>query len=295
MDRSARIKVSVKVVETGSFSAASGRLGTPVRSRASTSPGWKATWGRLLNRTTRQVSTTQAGRACYEQCREILHNLEEVDGVVSGLSRQPRGSLRISAATDFASAHLVPLASDFRRTYAGVQVELMCAERLVDLVDERCDLAVRMTSMPDPDLIARPLARCRHVLVASPHHPPAKITLFVDCLRERDPRYWDRGLGVRFRPGRSPVSAAERRGRVGKGIAQAGSVVGPVVDTNCSLRRSAPSLVLFPRELSRCGGFLRYRFGATPCRGAIGHVKGRGNRADTWRWRRRGLAINGCL
>ncbi|MEJ2344298.1 MAG: LysR family transcriptional regulator [Gammaproteobacteria bacterium] len=175
MDRLTRIKVFVNVVEAGSFSAASGRLGIS-RAAASKYVSQLEAYlgGRLLNRTTRHVSTTEAGRVYYEQCREILHNLEEADGVVSGLSRQPRGSLRISAPTNFASAHLVPLVSDFMRTYPEVRVELMCTERLVDLVDEGYDLAIRMTNMADPDLIARPLARCRHVLVASPHYLAAR-------------------------------------------------------------------------------------------------------------------------
>lgn len=175
MDRLTRIKVFVNVVETGSFSAASSRLGIS-RAAASKYVSQLETYlgGRLLNRTTRHVSTTEAGRVYYEQCREILHNLEEADGVVSGLSRQPRGTLRISAPTHFASVHLMPLISEFMRTYPEVRVDLMCTERLVNLVDEGYDLAIRMTNMADPDLIARPLAHCRHVLVASPDYLAAR-------------------------------------------------------------------------------------------------------------------------
>jgi len=169
MDRLTRIKTFINVVETGSFSAASERMGF---SRAAVSKYVSQLeehlGGRLLNRTTRHVSTTESGRLYFERCKEILQNLEEADGMVSGLSGQPRGTLRITCPTYFASQHLLPLVRDFRQQYPEVKIELMCAERIVDLVDEGYDLAVRITDEPDPELIARRLARCRHVLVASP-------------------------------------------------------------------------------------------------------------------------------
>jgi DNA-binding transcriptional LysR family regulator len=169
MDQLTRLKVFIHVVETGSFSAASERMGLS-RAAASkyVSQLEEHLGGRLLNRTTRHVSTTESGRLYFERCKEILHNLEEADGMVSGLSGQPRGTLRISCPTYFASKHLLPLLHDFNQHYPAVNVELMCAERIVDLVDEGYDLAIRITDAPDPELIARRLARCRHVIVASP-------------------------------------------------------------------------------------------------------------------------------
>jgi DNA-binding transcriptional LysR family regulator len=169
MDQLTRIKVFVNVVETGSFSAASERMGFS-RAAASkyVSQLEEHLGGRLLNRTTRRVSTTESGRLYFERCKDILANLEEADGLVSGLSGQPRGTLRMSCPTFFASKHLLPLVSDFNQNYPDVKVELICAERIVDLVDEGFDLAIRITDNPDPELIARRLASCRHVLVASP-------------------------------------------------------------------------------------------------------------------------------
>ena len=133
----------------------------------------------LTGSTTRRVSTTESGRLYFERCKDILYNLEEADGLVSGLSGQPRGTLRMSCPTFFASKHLLPLVSDFNQNYPDVKVELICAERIVDLVDEGFDLAIRITDKPDPELIARRLASCRHALVTSPNYlannpPPSK-------------------------------------------------------------------------------------------------------------------------
>ncbi|HKK06924.1 MAG TPA: LysR family transcriptional regulator [Gammaproteobacteria bacterium] len=179
MDRLTAMRVFVHVVEMGSFSAASARLGMS-RAAASkyVSQLESQLGGRLLHRTTRHVSTTESGRLYYERCREILHNLEEADGVVSGLSQEPSGTLRVSAPTNFASLHLAPLVARFMRDYPAVKVEMVCTDRYVDLVDEGFDMAVRVSNAPDSNLIARYLTRCRHVIVASPdylaNHPAPK-------------------------------------------------------------------------------------------------------------------------
>ena len=171
MDRLTAIKVFVNVVETGSFSAASDKLDL---SRAAASKYVSQLeshlGGRLLNRTTRRISLTESGRLYFERCREILNNLEEADGAVTGLALEPRGILRISVPTNFASLHLVPLVARFTRDFPEVSVEMICSDRLVDLVDEGYDLGIRITNNVDPNLVARRLARCRHVIVASPDY-----------------------------------------------------------------------------------------------------------------------------
>ena len=170
----------IQVVESGSFSAASDRLGL---SRAAVSKYISQLeeflGGRLLNRTTRHVSPTESGRIYYERCREILSSLEEADGLVSGLSSQPKGTLRVTCPTFFASRHLLPLVGEFNRLYPDLKVDIMCTERIVDLVDEGYDLALRMTRTPEPELIVRRLARCRHIIAASPEyldeHPVPRV------------------------------------------------------------------------------------------------------------------------
>ena len=171
MDRLTRIKVFINVVETGSFSAASERMGL---SRAAASKYVSQLeahlGGRLLNRTTRHVSTTESGRIYFQRCKEILSNLEEADGLVSGMTAQPRGTLRMTVPSFLASRYVLPVVNDFRQIYPELNVELMCTERLVDLVDEGYDLAVRISNLADSELIARRLSSCRHVLVASPDY-----------------------------------------------------------------------------------------------------------------------------
>lgn len=169
MDHLNAIKVFLQVVETGSFTAASERLGL---SRAATSKYVSQLeshlGGRLLHRSTRHISLTESGRLYYEQCHDILQNLDEAEAAVSGLSQEPRGSLRVSAPTNFASLHLMPLVTRFMQDYPELKVEMVCSDRLVDLVDEGFDMAIRITYKPEGNLIYRRLAPCRHVIVASP-------------------------------------------------------------------------------------------------------------------------------
>jgi len=179
MDKLTRIKVFVNVVETGSFTAASDRMGlsraaaSKYVSQLETSIG-----GRLLNRTTRHVSTTESGRIYFERCKEILHNLEEADEMVSGLRGIPQGTLRISAPSVFAQRHITPLVSEFTKLYPNVNVNIMVSDRYVDLVDEGYDVAIRVSNLENSELIAHHIARCRHVLIASPGYlkkaPPLK-------------------------------------------------------------------------------------------------------------------------
>ena len=169
MDKLTRMKVFVNVVETGSFTAASERMGL---SRAATSKYVSQLeaniGGRLLNRTTRHVSTTETGRIYFERCKEILHNIEEADAMVSGQSGQPQGILRISAPSVFAQRHITPLVSEFTKMYPDVNINIMVSDRYVDLVDEGYDVGIRVSNMENSDLIAHHIARCRHVLIASP-------------------------------------------------------------------------------------------------------------------------------
>jgi len=179
MDRLTAIRAFIHVVELESFTAASGRMGlTRAAVSKYVSQLEEELGGRLLNRSTRHVSVTESGRLYYERCLEVLHNLEEADSAVSGLSHQPRGTLRVSVPTNFASLHLVPLVARFMRDYPDLKVEMMSSDRYVDLVDEGFDLAIRMVMKEDTDLYARYLTRCRHVIVASPdylaRHPAPK-------------------------------------------------------------------------------------------------------------------------
>ena len=169
MDKLTRIKVFTQIVETGSFSAASERLAISRAAASKYVSQLEEHLGvRLLNRTTRHVSTTEPGRIYFERCKEMLHLMDEADDMVTGLSGTPKGTLRISAPSVFAHRQLVPLIGEFTRLYPEVKIEILVSDRLVDLVDEGYDLAIRIAYKHDSELIALRLARCNHVLVASP-------------------------------------------------------------------------------------------------------------------------------
>jgi len=178
MDKLTRIKAFTLVVETGSFSAASDRMGISRAAASKYVSQLEAQLGaRLLNRTTRRVSATESGRMYFERCKEMLHLMDEADDMVTGLSGTPRGTLRISAPSVFANRHLMPLLGEFSHLYPEVKMEIMVSERLIDLVDEGYDMAIRIAYQHDPELIARRLTSCKHVLIASPAYLKTAPTL----------------------------------------------------------------------------------------------------------------------
>ncbi len=171
MDKLTRIKVFTQVVERKSFSAASERMDISRAAASKYVSQLEDHLGvRLLNRTTRHISTTESGQIYYEHCKEILLGIEEADEIVSGLSGQPQGILRISAPSVFAQKHIIPLVSEFTRIYPKVKIDILVSDRNVDLVDEGYDLAIRVAQMENSGLIARRLTCCRHVLIASPEY-----------------------------------------------------------------------------------------------------------------------------
>jgi DNA-binding transcriptional LysR family regulator len=123
---------------------------------------------RLLNRTTRRVSLTDAGAEALERCRSVLSLTEDVRAVAGIRREAPAGSLRITSSTSFAQAHLTGAITDFLARYPQIRIELITMERAVNLVEERIDLAVRIGNQIDETLVARSLGVCRSVVCASP-------------------------------------------------------------------------------------------------------------------------------
>lgn len=169
MDRLTATRVFVTVVEHGSLTQASERLdmSTAMVSRYLAA---METWlgARLLHRTTRRVSLTEAGQAALASCRQLLDLAEDVKHQAGEVSRVPAGRLRITSSASFAEAQLAPALAEFQRLHPQVSFALLAADRSIDLAAERIDLAVRITNSLDPTMIARPLAVCRSVLCASP-------------------------------------------------------------------------------------------------------------------------------
>ena len=165
----ARIKAFVQVFDAGGFSAAARQYG---RSKALLSKyvtDLEDYLGvRLMNRTTRKLSLTEAGEAYYREVSQLLQQLDDLDAAITDQTAEPRGLLRVSAARNFGETTLAPAIFAFLCSHPQVSIDLRLEDRFVDLVDEGIDVAIRITSAQDSSLIARRIAGIRIAMVASP-------------------------------------------------------------------------------------------------------------------------------
>ena len=169
MDRLACLEAFVRVAESGTFSAAAIALRLPKSAVSRQVAALEEELGvRLINRTTRSLSLTEAGRGYLERASRILADIEDANRCVSQLQATPRGHLRISAPMSFGFLHLAPALTDFLIRYPEVSVDVVMNDRFVDVVEEGFDVAVRIGSLADSSLIARRLAPNRLALCASP-------------------------------------------------------------------------------------------------------------------------------
>ena len=169
MDRLTVLQTFVAVAETGSFTEAAGRLGL---SRAMTSRHVQALEDRLgvklLQRTTRRVSTTQAGAGYLERARRLLAEFDEAETEVRGERASPRGTLRVNVPVTFGRLHVAAALPSFLDRYPDLAVELTANDRVVDLIEEGYDVAVRIGRLPDSTLVARRIGTITVRLAASP-------------------------------------------------------------------------------------------------------------------------------
>jgi DNA-binding transcriptional LysR family regulator len=165
--------VFAKVVQAGSFTAAARGLRMP-KSTVSrkVSELEERVGSQLLQRTTRQLRLTDVGKAYYEHCARIVAEAEQAELAVTRMQSAPHGLLRVTAPLTFSI--LGPIVAEFLRRYPEVQVEMVCTDRAVDLVDEGFDLAVRAGKLADSSLIARRLGSFERVVVASPGYLQAR-------------------------------------------------------------------------------------------------------------------------
>lgn len=169
MDRLAEMEIFVRVVEEGSFSAAATALGLTKSAVSKRVAALEDRLGaRLLNRTTRRLSVTDAGAAFHGRAARILAEAEEAEAEVSCLQAAPRGLLRVNAPVTFGVTHLGPLLPGFLGRHPELSVDLVLNDRFVDLVEEGFDVAVRIADLDDSSLIARRLCPSDRVVVASP-------------------------------------------------------------------------------------------------------------------------------
>lgn len=169
MDRLTAMQVFSEVVHRGSFTAAAEHLGMTrmMATRYVTDlEQWLGT--RLLQRSTRRISLTAAGESCLARCTQMLElSADMLEGSNQGV-QTPKGQLRITTSMSFGIAHLVAATTDYLARYPEVSVDMLMVDRSVNLIEERVDLAVRISGELDPGLVARRIAPCRSVVVASP-------------------------------------------------------------------------------------------------------------------------------
>lgn len=175
-DRFQSLQLFLRVAETGSFSRAGRELGygQPTVSRMITA--LEARLGaRLLARTTRRVTTTEAGQALLERARGLIAELEAMEAAVRG-DGAISGLLRVATPVTFGAREIVPALPAFLDAHPALRLELLMADRRVDLLEEGVDLAIRLGELPDSSLVTRRLAAAPRVLVASPAYLAAAGT-----------------------------------------------------------------------------------------------------------------------
>jgi DNA-binding transcriptional LysR family regulator len=167
MDRLTSLTAFVRVVDSGGFSAAGRHLNMSTTMVSNHVQSLEDRLGaRLLNRTTRKVSLTEVGKTYYDRCTQILADLEQADDVAGSSQSTPRGTLRIHTATHIVP-FVAPVVAEFLASYPEVKVDLTMGEQNIDMIEERIDVAIRLSPPPDSSLIARSLATWRHVLCCS--------------------------------------------------------------------------------------------------------------------------------
>ena len=180
MDRFESMSILIAVVESGSLSAAGRRLSMPLatvsRKVGELESHLKT---RLLHRTTRQLSLTEAGSSYVAACRRILEEIGEAERAATGEYAAPKGDIVVTAPVVFGRLHVVPVVAKFLAQYPEINVRLVLMDRVAHLMHEHVDVAVRIGDLPDSTLVATGVGKIRRVVCASPaylaaHGTPAK-------------------------------------------------------------------------------------------------------------------------
>jgi DNA-binding transcriptional LysR family regulator len=169
MDRLTAMEVFVRIVETGSFSAVARDLGmTQPTVSKQLSALERQLKTRLLNRSTRQLSLTEAGSAYYESSKRIIETVREAEANLGVLQTQLSGLLRINTSIGLGQAYVGNLVLKFQKQHPGLSIDLSYADRFVDLVEEGMDLAIRVGHLNDSSLAARRIGSTSRSVVATP-------------------------------------------------------------------------------------------------------------------------------
>jgi DNA-binding transcriptional LysR family regulator len=177
MDRLTALQVFTQVVESGSFAKAAERLGLSTSAASRQVAELEAhLQTRLLNRTTRRVSLTESGRAFHERAVQLLADLEEAEQEASRAAVVPRGVIKLTASVNFGVRHLAPVIADFLAQHREVRFDVSLSDRIIDLVEEGFDLAIRIGSAGPHNVVARKLGETHVVLCAAPAYLAARGT-----------------------------------------------------------------------------------------------------------------------
>jgi DNA-binding transcriptional LysR family regulator len=177
MDRLEAMAVLVAAVEAGSLSGAGRHLGMPlatVSRKVSELEAHLKT--RLFNRSTRQLTLTDAGRSYVAVCKRILEEVGEAERAAAGEYSAPKGDLVITAPVVFGRLHVLPVVTQFLRAHPEVDVRLLLADRISNLFEDHIDVAIRIGPLPDSNLIATRVGLVRRVVCASPAYLEARGT-----------------------------------------------------------------------------------------------------------------------
>lgn len=171
MDKLDSMAVLLAVVEAGSLSAAARHLAMPLatvsRKVAALEAHLKT---RLLHRTTRHLALTEAGSAYVAACRRILDEIGEAERTATGEYATPKGELTVTAPMMFGRLHIVPVVAEFLAQYPEIEINLVLTDRVMHLMDEHIDVAVRIGELPDSGLMATSVGKVRRVVCASPDY-----------------------------------------------------------------------------------------------------------------------------
>lgn len=201
MDRLEPKRMFVAVMETGSFTVAAERLGTSSGQASKLVSRLENELGvRLLSRTTRAISPTEAGQAYFDRLRPLLEEFDNMDAAVRDKSGAPRGRLRLTVPLTFGTTEIVPGLNEFASKFPEIELDVSFSDRMVNLIDEGFDMAIRVGRADDSSMIVRKLCDVRIVIVGSQTYlkrrgepkKPSDLAHF-DCIIDtnfREPNRW---------------------------------------------------------------------------------------------------------
>lgn len=175
MDRLESMSVIVAVAEAGSLSAASRKLGRPIPTVSRKLSELEARLNtQLFQRSSRQMTLTDAGRSYIDACKRIIEQVDDAEREVSGEYRTPKGDLTVTAPWGLGHMHLLPVACEFLRAYPDIALRLVLSDRVLNPLENKLDVAIRIGTLPDSSMIATRIGSVRIVACASPAYLSAR-------------------------------------------------------------------------------------------------------------------------